>query len=716
MHVHLEDEVIEAEEDATGMLVNSVNGYRLIRDYRQRSNISMTFEEKLQRSYEVLTRLSVFKFWNHRFLPAVTVGGVAIFLTLGAQLVLTQVISLGTFLATVDMYQHLGDRFQVIQEHFEKVVQSGSALLQIVKILNLPTDFDERQRNALRRRRLMSECLASYLDAGVPDGFPNAFDAMPILLEGLSITYVPALTAVNASVALGKLVYIYGPSGCGKRSLLQCMADRKTADTGYSVYASHNRVLQVSAEHVILEHLNLYDNLSFGCFSPQPERVMDLFRRIGLAKNADLLAIMQDNMDAFLGDGNFTSARDEKSRETEIQPMLPAAPKPKRDRGHLKWQLCLSAMETHKIHLVRALIYNPQILVLHKPVDNADAGDEHDLLLGFLREFVDQRGVSYAAGSMTSRRPRTCFFSGGDHHARSDKNSASSDVVWVLRDNHFAVEKGGVGRLKSLTREDSSKPGVTPPDRDKRTLNRGLSRMCMFDESQLDSQWEGGKTRISTWETTRPGVAVRELMSDASDGHRVLKLEAHVRGRQQGDWLALSGEKGFVRISTATEEGVEKDLKRVQGEHAAADIEYEDSGVQCSLVAQRELTAYSPPTHGYWDDLASRGVPDIEVKPSSSTGQRAPSSAAFLGQDLAGIYNHRSPEPPRPPNGNMRDGSGNTLSIPGQESGSRSQLNSSRSAVSTRGGPDDLACFCLFNGKRNLTSMLTGSQPQPRSI
>lgn len=577
MHVKLEDEVIVAQADAMGMLVNSVQGFQLIRDYRQRSAISMSYGDNLKRSYLVLTRLSLFKFWNTRFLPALTVTGIGIFLLLGTQLVLLDAISVGAFLASIDMFQELSDRFQTMQNNLDLIIQSGSPLLQITKILNLPTDFEERRANALRRRRQMTERLAVFRASGVPDGYQNAFDAIPIELDSLTVAYVPALCKVRASVPLGRMVYIFGQQGSGKATLLQCIADRKVADQGHAVYPPHNRCLQVSSDHTLLQHLNLYENLTFGCATPEPQRVFDIFSRIGLVANPELLATLQNDIETLLGKRQ-SSVLHLQPEDTEKQGLLQPSPRPSprvrrqpepssQGQGSVKWQNFLSAMESQKIQLARAFIYNPQILVLHKPVDSADAGDEHDMLLGLIREFVDKRGVCFAADSVETRRPRTCFFSGGDHHARSDKNSSAADIVWKLTATSMSEEKN-CDRAPVRQKYDASMRLQSP-----RILEQTASEMAI---------WEGGKVRISTWETTRPGVTVRESMCDASPAHRKLKHGAHVRGRQQGDWLALCGEKGFVRTQMTTEEDVERCLVKVTGEHIALELEYEDSGVQCS--------------------------------------------------------------------------------------------------------------------------------------
>ena len=54
-HVRLEDEVIDAEDGSTGMLVKFVEGFQFIRECRQWSAIIIEFEGSLKKSYFSMT-------------------------------------------------------------------------------------------------------------------------------------------------------------------------------------------------------------------------------------------------------------------------------------------------------------------------------------------------------------------------------------------------------------------------------------------------------------------------------------------------------------------------------------------------------------------------------------------------------------------------------------------------------------------------------------
>ena len=73
------------------------------------------------------------------------------------------------------------------------------------------------------------------------------------------------------------------------------------------------------------------------------------------------------------------------------------------------WMSQLSYTDRARINLARALITNPEVLVVHKPALFFDDGDAK-LVLDLLREHVDERGLELPKEGKRHRRPRTVFF------------------------------------------------------------------------------------------------------------------------------------------------------------------------------------------------------------------------------------------------------------------------------------------------------------------
>jgi ABC-type multidrug transport system ATPase subunit len=73
----------------------------------------------------------------------------------------------------------------------------------------------------------------------------------------------------------------------------------------------------------------------------------------------------------------------------------------------------LSRSDRKLVHLARALIYNPEIMIIHAPTAGFDRTHQHHII-DVLRTYVDEKGVLMEARTRTRRRPRTCIFSTGE--------------------------------------------------------------------------------------------------------------------------------------------------------------------------------------------------------------------------------------------------------------------------------------------------------------
>ena len=73
----------------------------------------------------------------------------------------------------------------------------------------------------------------------------------------------------------------------------------------------------------------------------------------------------------------------------------------------------LSRSDRKLIHLARAFICNPEVLVVHTPGIDLDEGTKLKVI-STLRTFVECRGVEMDPATLGVRRPRTCVFSTSD--------------------------------------------------------------------------------------------------------------------------------------------------------------------------------------------------------------------------------------------------------------------------------------------------------------
>merc|ERR1719399_353236 len=80
------------------------------------------------------------------------------------------------------------------------------------------------------------------------------------------------------------------------------------------------------------------------------------------------------------------------------------------DRPFSDWGTVFSSSDLAAIHIARALITNPEVMVIHRPTIYFD---KHAAarVLALLHEYVDLRGLEMPITDVARRRPRTCIMS-----------------------------------------------------------------------------------------------------------------------------------------------------------------------------------------------------------------------------------------------------------------------------------------------------------------
>jgi Ca2+-binding EF-hand superfamily protein len=111
--------------------------------------------------------------------------------------------------------------------------------------------------------------------------------------------------------------------------------------------------------------------------------------------------------------------------------------------GHL-----LAHTDRCLIHLARAIIANPDVLILHKPLAQLDELHRH-LVMTMMREFVDLRGIEKPAEERRLRRPRTCVFSVSDLKGCD----LADTVLHVAQGNVAEVDVREIETLRTYARK-----------------------------------------------------------------------------------------------------------------------------------------------------------------------------------------------------------------------------------------------------------------------
>jgi len=210
-----------------------------------------------------------------------------------------------------------------------------------------------------------------------------AADMVPLEVKDVKFSYVqgpqecPTCDKFNFNFQLeqGKLVAMVGRLSEGKSTFLKLLGGVLLPDKGDVFIPPHLRVLHVSQEPIFFTD-SLIDNLQFGCAMLRKEEREEEERRA--LRICERLLLPEDALSVV--------------RNPEISAV---------------WKERLSNSEQALLNLARALVANPEVLVLHKPTSNMDDRLAHNTLQ-ILREFVDNRGVEEDVATFKQRRPRTC--------------------------------------------------------------------------------------------------------------------------------------------------------------------------------------------------------------------------------------------------------------------------------------------------------------------
>ena len=193
-------------------------------------------------------------------------------------------------------------------------------------------------------------------------------------VSGLVKTYeadygdVQAVRNVSFDVGEGEVVTLLGPSGCGKTTILRCVAGLDRPDSGEieiggrAVYSeagrtntpTHKRpIAMVFQSYAIWPHMNVFDNVAYPL-------------RVGKVKHTK----------------DETRARVMRTLEMVRIPELAG-----------RSATMLSGGQQQRVAVARALVREPDLLLLDEPLSNLDAKLREDMRLEF-RELFGRTGVS----------------------------------------------------------------------------------------------------------------------------------------------------------------------------------------------------------------------------------------------------------------------------------------------------------------------------------
>jgi len=458
--------------EVIGLVNEATTKYGLIADYQQRPQFCELFEERSKELSEgrlPMERMIVNNNYAPKWLGPVFTG---VYIAMNAQKVLANEsdLPLGVFLATVRVFAELAENFEGAYEELIEISSAVGPLRKLSLFLNMETDLKKWKEVNRERRELTKHARLDIMQADQKDSDdedtrsrksgkggkklngstpepkgPVQFrtDQIALTVRGMGYQFTDGprvLNNVNVETAQGNLVAVVGEHGSGKSTLLRLIGHNIFPTEGRIFIPTHLRILHVAEEHTIL-NLSAWANLTFGRHQAIPKRVGLILKAMNMLPTLDLIRqdlrelgreaeLHYDDIMKGVVDEEDENSEDEGSGDDSGSAASQMGQETEKE-GVVPWQEKLSATEKNKIHLARALIVNPEVLVLHRPITSYDPKTATNMMR-IIKEHVDNRGFQVNPHSVGRRRPRTCFFT-----PSNQDQMMKADRVWLC-------EKGNV--------------------------------------------------------------------------------------------------------------------------------------------------------------------------------------------------------------------------------------------------------------------------------
>lgn len=400
---------------------NTVKNYGIIADYQMRPAAVDEFEELIGHFNVANAKANAVRVNNQvvsSWLSIIFTGG---WFVIGGNMVLDGSDSLGAFLTTLAVFKDVGNSWASIYTILLTMQTSLVPLARITTLMNMTTDLQARKR-VNRLRRQLGEQARQDARADIDSQISSAFaaDRVPIKLINVAYKHDQAIAKAsmdaefhgcNIEFAQGSFVVIVGEPGRGKATLIKLMGSVLFPTEGVVAIPPHLRVRHISQIPVFF-HGTLMQNLTYGVAKDDPwdsdaKRVVAILKRLKV--------------------------------QDQIIPLLDPEHDSKHHRELPNWNDMLSLSQRALLHLARALVNNPEVLVLHKPTLYLDEEMTANTFK-VLRDFVNDKGLEQDPAGKANRRPRTCITT-----TKTQKGVQIADKVFeIFGDKVEEVDKNKV--------------------------------------------------------------------------------------------------------------------------------------------------------------------------------------------------------------------------------------------------------------------------------
>eukprot|EP00930_Biecheleria_cincta_P038868 TRINITY_DN2672_c0_g5_i1.p1 TRINITY_DN2672_c0_g5~~TRINITY_DN2672_c0_g5_i1.p1 ORF type:complete len:877 (-),score=125.12 TRINITY_DN2672_c0_g5_i1:91-2556(-) len=401
-----------------------VSNIRLISDFFLQESANDDFSSTAELYHAASANTASVAVTTAFLAPWLTVAFVSVFMALGATIVEgvgegctilgfeIKPISLGTFLATINVFKELGIELEEVFLEMMEIQMSFGPLRAITRLMNLKTDLHARmainrlRRNEGKQQRELARRQYSQGQFGGQLSVRFPVDTVKIQMTNLCFSYKSLGLTVGKSITItqsfdqGLLYAFIGPARQGKATLLRRIGQviLPKEDEGSIFVPPHLRILHVDREICILRKTFL-ENLLLG---ETLERCGGLERLKAICLDCGLHEVTVDELES------QEKALSHSAEMSIAGSDVVAEEKAEARRDALLWTSRLSKTDFARLNLARVFIMNPEVLAMHHPALAFD-DRERPKIIKLLQTHVKEKGLHLPQTDLELRRPRTAF-------------------------------------------------------------------------------------------------------------------------------------------------------------------------------------------------------------------------------------------------------------------------------------------------------------------
>ena len=329
-------ELRERSAEIGSFLIETILGLKLTVASNAQRREQRRFREKNDGFIRTLMSMRVLTYLAGGLPGLILAGGVAIIFLYGGRRVISEAITMGTFVAFMAYQMRLLGPIQGLMGLYASLATARVSLGRVHVILDTPVRVRDPERPE------SAEGLAGE-----------------VRLEGVSFSFgrgEPVLDGVDALVREGEVVAIVGASGSGKSTIVDLLSRQLDPDRGRILLDGRDlralRLRDVRAavasvdQEPFLFNATIAENIRYGRPGASDAEVESAARAVGLDV---FVATLPEGLETRVG---------EQGRE-------------------------LSAGQRQRIAVARAFLADPRVLVLDEPTASLDPASERELMEGY---------------------------------------------------------------------------------------------------------------------------------------------------------------------------------------------------------------------------------------------------------------------------------------------------------------------------------------------